>query len=217
MEERTSGVSGRLTLDRLMALSDGVIAIAITILVLGIDIPEDHSFSQQGLLAFLSRIKHDIAVYAASFWIIAAFWLEHHVIYHYLRTSNRALIWLNCLFLFSLTLIPFLAKLKTAYKQEPKIVLLFGSGFILSGLVLLAMWRYASSNREILRSHPVDPAVVRSMTQRILATPVIALVAIIVSFLDVRLGMLVFLAIPLFYFSHRLVDTQWDKATDTSG
>ena len=48
MVEKTSGEATRLTLDRLMAFSDGVIAIAITILVLGIDIPEDHSFSEKG-------------------------------------------------------------------------------------------------------------------------------------------------------------------------
>ena len=216
MAERISGGGARLTLDRLMALSDGVIAIAITILVLGIDIPKDYSFSEQGLLAFLGRIEHDVVVYAASFCIIAVFWLQHHAIFHYFRYCNRTLIWLNILFLFTITLVPLLAKLKFVYKDEPKVVLLFGTGFILCALILLALWRYAVSKSEILVRPTIDPAVIRSMTRRILVAPLIALVAICVSFVNVRVGTHLFMAIPLFYLSHRLVDTYWEKTEDTS-
>ena len=73
MPDNISETAGGLELDRLKVFSDGVIAIAITILVLGIDIPEDHSFSEQGLFGFIARIRHDIVVYAASFWIIGSF------------------------------------------------------------------------------------------------------------------------------------------------
>ena len=52
MGEETPSPVPRLTLDRLCALTDGILAVVITILVLGIDVPEDHSFSEQGLLAF---------------------------------------------------------------------------------------------------------------------------------------------------------------------
>jgi uncharacterized membrane protein len=217
MAERSSDVSNRLTLDRLMAFSDGVIAIAITILILGIDIPQDHPFSTQGLIGFLHQIEHDVVVYAASFGIIATFWLQHHALFLYLRYCNRAVIWLNTLFLFFLTLIPFLAKLKFTYEHEPKIVLLFGAGSIVPGLVLLGIWRYALSRPHLQRSPPIKPAVIRSMTQRILITPVISLVAICLSFVDVRLGTHAFIIIPFCYLSHRLVDTQWDKPEEASG
>lgn len=216
MAEKNSGVASRLTMDRLMAFSDGVIAIAITILILGIDIPEDHPFSKEGLIGFLQQIEHDLVVYAASFGIIATFWLQHHALFLYLRYCNRTLIWLNTLFLFSLTLIPFLAKLKFTYKQEPKIVLLYGTGVIVPGLILLGIWRYALSKLEIQRSPPIDQAVIRSMTQRILATPVIALVAICLSFVDVSLGTHAFILIPLFYLSHRLIDSGWEKPEESS-
>jgi uncharacterized membrane protein len=115
VSDKTSATAGELGLDRLIAFSDGVIAIAITILVLGIDIPEDRSFSEQGLVAFLARIRHDAVVYAASFWIIGAFWVQHHAVFYCFRYSDRWLLWLNTLFLFSTTLIPFLAKLKSIY------------------------------------------------------------------------------------------------------
>ena len=212
MPKKTRGAVGRLTLDRLMAFSDGVIAIAITILVLGIDIPEDHPFSNAGLIGFLLQIEHDVLVYSVSFVAVTAFWVQHHALFLYLRYCNRALIWLNTLFLLSLTLIPFLAKLKFSYEQEPMIVLLFGVGVIFCGLMLLAMWRYALLRPELHGSPTMDQAVIRSMTRRLLIVPLIALVAIGLSFVDVRLGTHAFLFIPLCLLSHRLVDTRWERA-----
>lgn len=206
----------KLTLDRLNALTDGVVAIAITILVLGINIPEDHLFSEQGLVSFLHRIGHDILIYGISFWLIAAYWIQHHAMFHYFRYSNRLLVWLNALFLLFLTLIPFLAKLKSIYKNEPKVALLFGLGNIIVSLALLAIWRYAVSQPGIQQQHPVGSAVIRSMTLRILATPLISLVAIGISFINVRVGTVCFVLIPLFYLSHRLIDARWDSGSDRS-
>jgi uncharacterized membrane protein len=139
MSDKISEIADGFKLDRLLAFSDGVVAISITILVLGIDIPKDHSFSEQGLIAFLARIRTDVVLYAASFWIIGSFWVQHHTVFNYIRYCDRWLLWLNTLFLFSTTLIPFLAKLKSTYKYEPKVDLLFGAGFILAGLSLLAI------------------------------------------------------------------------------
>ena len=216
MVEKTSGVTARLTLDRLMAFSDGVIAIAITILVLGIDIPEGHKFSESGLIAFLGRIGHDVVIYAVSFVAVATFWLQHHALFLYLRYCNRALIWLNTLFLFSVTLIPFLAKLKFTYEQEPEIVRLFCAGIFFCGLTLLAMWRYVLSHSELIGRPTIDQAVIRSMTLRILVAPVVAVLAFCLSFLDVRLGTHTFFLIPLCSLRHRLVDSRWERPKESS-
>ena len=216
MVEKTSAAVTRLTLDRLMAFSDVVIAIAITILVLGIDIPEGHRFSESGLVGFLGRIGHDVAVYAVSFVAVAAFWLQHHALFLYLRYCNRALIWLNTLFLFSLTLIPFLAKLKFTYEQEPEIVRLFCVGVFFCGLTLLAMWRYVLSHSELLERPTMDQAVIRSMTRRILLSPIVAVIAFCLSFVDVRLGTHTFFLIPLGALRHRLVDSGWERPEESS-
>jgi len=216
MTNKKSGGVNKLTLERLNALTDGVIAIAITILVLGIEIPEDHLFSEQGLIKFLHRIGHDIIIYGISFWLIAAYWVQHHAMFHYFRYCNRTIAWLNAVFLFFLTLIPFLAKLKSIYKDEPKVVLLLGLGYIAVSLSLVAIWRYGVSQPGIQRRHPVDSAVNRSMTARLLAAPLISLIAIGLSFINVLVGTACFLAIPLFYISHCLVDARWDSGAETS-
>lgn len=214
MTNKNSGGVNKLTLERLNALTDGVIAIAITILVLGIEIPENHLFSEQGLIKFLHRIGHDIIIYGISFWLIAAYWVQHHAMFHYFRYCNRTIAWLNAVFLFFLTLIPFMAKLKSIYKSEAKVVLLLGLGYIAVSLSLLAIWRYAVSQPGIQQSHPIDSTVIRSMSKRLLAAPLISLGAIGLSFVNVRVGTACFLAIPFFYISHRLVDARWDSGAE---
>lgn len=201
----------RLTLERLSALTDGVLAIAMTILVLGIDIPVDHLFSEQGLFAFLKRMEPALIAYAASFWLAAAYWVQHHAAFHYLRFADRRLIWLNILFLFPVTLLPFVTKLRAIYVTEPYVVVLFGSVHIASSLAFGGLWRYCISHPHLLRK-PMERSVARSMTFRILAAPLVDVLAILVSFVNHRLSAYLFLAMPLLYLSHRTVDSHWDDA-----
>ena len=215
MEKEASKQFSGYSVDRINGFTDGVLAIVITILVLGIDIPEDHNFSEQGLVVFLLRIGRDVIMYAASFWLIGAYWVQHHVIFHGLRYCNRTLLWLNILFMFPLTLIPFLTKLKVIYRDEVLVVLLFGSAFIVSGLILFYIWRYAVSHPELIE-RPVDSSVARSMDRRIMIGPLISLFAIGLSFLNIDLGTIAFSTIPLFYLSHRLIDSEWGKQESLS-
>ena len=115
-----------LGLDRLNALSDGVIAIVITILVLGIEIPDDHRFTEEGMLAFLRRTEHDLLAYAVSFWLVGAYWVQHHAVFHHLQRADRYLVGLNLLFLFPVTLLPVTTNLKATYPEEPLAVMLSG-------------------------------------------------------------------------------------------
>ncbi len=77
-----------LSLDRLKALSDGVFAIVITILVLELDVPESHYFTESGILAFLAKIEHQLLPYIASFALTAGYWVLHHLM---LKFSHAAI------------------------------------------------------------------------------------------------------------------------------
>ena len=155
-------------------------------------------------------------MYAASFLLIGAYWVQHHAVFHFFRNCNRPLIWLNILFMFPLTLVPFLTKLKVIYRNDVIVVPLFGAAFISSGLILLAIWRYAVSHPEIFRPEKISPAVVRSMNQRIMIGPLVSLVAVVLSFLNLDLGTIIFCTMPLFYLSHRLADSEWEKPEKSS-
>ena len=89
--------SSSLMLDRLNALSDGVTAIVLTLLVLGIDVPKDHDFSRDGLVSYLIKIEYQVTVYAVSFVLIGTYWIVRNAMFHYFRYGTRALTWLNLL------------------------------------------------------------------------------------------------------------------------
>jgi uncharacterized membrane protein len=147
-------------------------------------------------------------MYAASFLLIGAYWVQHHAVFQFLRRCNRIVIWLNILFMFPLTLAPFLTKLKAVYRYDVILVPLFGSAFILAGLILMGIWRYAVSRPELLRNPRINPTVVRSMQQRILVGPLVCLIAVGFSFINVDLGTIAFFSLPFFYISHRTADTE---------
>lgn len=94
----SSGPTGSFSLDRCKALVDGVFAIVVTLLVLGIEVPTDHRFSEQGLIVFLQRIGFDLLIYAVSFWLAATYWVQHAAIMHFFRNGSRKLVWLNLFF-----------------------------------------------------------------------------------------------------------------------
>lgn len=207
---------GNFGLDRCKALADGVFAIVITLLVLGIDVPSDHSFSEDGLLAFLERIGFDLLIYGISFWLAGTYWIQHAAIMRYFQNGSWMLVWLNLLFLFPVTLLPFVTKLKGAYREEPLVIVLFGVAQIFIGLSLIALWTYAASHPHLL-IRPIEEAVRRSVTRRMLMSPVVvSLVAIPISFLNLHLGTLFFLSIPLYYLSHRVIDRS-SSDPDVSG
>lgn len=191
--------------DRLLAFSDGVIAIVITLLVLGIEVPSAQDVPEKELPQFLVGSLHSILSYVLSFLVIGTFWLQHYVIFHYVERVDRAYVLLNGLFLLFLSFVPFPTGLLPVYRYDELAVVLYGISNLACGLGLLALWVYAARNYRLIAAD-TSQAIISSMTRRIALTPVICVVAIGVSLFDVLLGKLVFLIIPLSYCSHRLVD-----------
>jgi uncharacterized membrane protein len=199
-----------LTVDRLSVFTDGVLAIIITILVLGIEVPKRGELGAQGLVAFLLRVEHDVVVYLLTFALIGSFWLQHHVLFHYVIRADRPLFFLNGLFLFLLSLSPFTTALAGEYRHSFIANTIFGLTFVLAGIVLFLMWRYCTAREYFLRK-PIDPAVRRSMDRRILVAPAISLVGIGMAMIDFHLSALMYLIIPAFYIKHWVVDTNWQS------
>jgi uncharacterized membrane protein len=196
----------KLTIERLTMYSDAILAVVATLLVLGIAVPEDHHFSEQGLVAFLAKIKHDVGAYALSFLIITSYWIQHHVICLFMHHANRVFAWLNFAFLFFVTLIPFVTKLLAVYRQDFFVVLIYGLLQVACGISLIVLWWYVNLQQRMLAG-PVDTAVRRSITVRILLGPILNLAAVGVSFFSVPVALALFVGAPLLNLSHRKVDS----------
>ncbi|MGY6276071.1 TMEM175 family protein [Methylomonas sp. MgM2] len=208
--------TGAFSLDRCKALVDGVFAIVATLLVLGIDVPTDHHFNEQGLIGFLRRIGFDLVLYGISFWLAGTYWLQHTAIMRYFQEGSRMLTWLNMLFLFPITLIPFVTELKGTYPHEPLITLLFGSEQIVIGLTLISIWKYAVMHPKLL-NWEISESLDKMVTKRMIVSPIlVSLLAIALSYVNMHLSTLFFLSVPLYYLSHPVIDQRWSDS-DSSG
>src|SRR6185503_20255623 len=97
---------------RLLALSDGVIAVAITLLVLDIRLPEGFGeFTDAQLWAALVALWPRILAYLLSFYVIANFWFSHRAKFNHIVKTDGRLMWINMLFLLTIGLLPFTTNL----------------------------------------------------------------------------------------------------------
>ncbi len=131
---------------RLEAFSDGVIAVAITLLVLNIDLPDLRA--GQSLAGGLIGQWPVYVAYAVSFLTIGIIWINHHVMIARLREADRTILFLNLLLLMSIALLPFATRLMAAYLRHSHGQHL-ATG-IYSGSFLLMALCFATLNRHIL-------------------------------------------------------------------
>jgi TMEM175 potassium channel family protein len=100
-QQRSAGIGT----ERIAAFSDGVIAIIITIMVLELKLPEAAA-SGETWSAFVAPLAPKLAVYALSFSIVGALWINHHQMLALVRRATPQLMWMNLLLLFFMSLVP---------------------------------------------------------------------------------------------------------------
>src|SRR4051812_2901724 len=108
------------TLDkhRIEGLIDGVFAVALTLLVLDIKVPEDTTYASNGeLWTRLSLLERHFVIYVITFVMIGIYWVAHHVQFHYVRYTDRRLIWINMIFLLLISFLPFATDLVGDHKD----------------------------------------------------------------------------------------------------
>jgi uncharacterized membrane protein len=212
-DRQAAAAAPKLKLERLVGFSDAVLAISITLLVLGLEVPSVHKVPEQELPIFLVDSLPSMLAYITSFFLVGMYWLQHYVIFHYVNHADRTLVVWNGLFLLSVSFLPFPTGLQAVYRGDTLAVLFFGCAHIVCGLTLLALWLYATHHHRLI-AREIPPRVIKSMTQRIAISPALSVLAIAASFYSVWAGKLFFLVIPVCYLSHRLVDTGWQQRED---
>ena len=138
-------------LDRTLALSDGVFAFAITLLVLDLAVPSLTSgASSADLLNALSTEYLRFFSYALSFLIAGVWWNAHHRNFSHIRRSDSTLRWLNLLFLLWIALLPFFTKILNQYETISLGVILYAVDQAAAGIFLSISWVYASRNHRLI-------------------------------------------------------------------
>jgi uncharacterized membrane protein len=128
--------------DRLLALSDGVVAIALTLLVLQLRVPPalqvTDPASAGDLAAQLGKDSGQLTSYVVSFFVIAQFWLVHYRVFRRVAGQREGLAWWNFAFLFTITVMPFTSDLLGTYSANPLAVDIFAVNLLLAALATQA-------------------------------------------------------------------------------
>ena len=133
---------------RVLALSDGVFAILITLLVLEIHVPElteGHSLSEA-----LAELLPSLVAFVISFILAGMYWVGHRDLFALVRRTDRGLVWLNILYLLPLCLLPFAAGLLGRYDREPVALRIYGLLLVAIAVMRVVIWLYATN-----RPHPL--------------------------------------------------------------
>ena len=122
--------------DRLLTLSDGVVAIAITLLVLQLNVPAPAALinpdSASELAGLLGKGADQLVSYVISFYVIAQFWLVHHRIFRRITGHQEGLAWWNFAFLFTITVMPFTSDLLGKFSANPLAIDIFAANLLLA-------------------------------------------------------------------------------------
>jgi uncharacterized membrane protein len=178
---------------RILALSDGVFAIAITLLILEIAVPATTSDLPKALL----KLWPQYLAYVLSFVVIARFWVTHHLAFRLIARYDAVLVWLNLVLLMFVAFLPFPTAVLGEHNGSPAAAVLYGAAVVLAGAASAAYWWYASGRGGLLRPD-VGAARVRAIRARGLSGPVFfALTLPIAAFVPYAAEILWFLVFPL--------------------
>ncbi len=190
-----------LTKSRLESLTDGIFAFAMTLLIVGLNIPEKASLVQS--TAFVSNLLFslwsDFFHYILAFLILGAFWLSHHIELHPLRRLDRMYVWLNLGTLLFVALLPFSTSFSGDFPGVPLGAIVFELNLLAIGVGMFLQWKYATGKDRL-----VEPGIpshfVRQVGFRALVVPFISLIGVLIALTGITWSTAVYLFIPLIHY-----------------
>lgn len=133
-------------LERLILFSDAVFAIAITLLVIEIRVPEIHASPGQSYAHLLADAiyekRYEFFGFILSFAVIGQFWVGHHRLFGYVTSYDNGLLWLNLHMLFWIVLVPFSSSLNSRHAGMDQVWMWYSFNMFMIALSLFFIWRY---------------------------------------------------------------------------
>jgi len=186
--------------NRIEALTDGIFAVAMTLLVLDIKPPLHLRFeTSDALIDHLSVLEHSFVMYAISFVVLAMFWLGHHLQFHFVRHVDRQLLWINLLFLLVAVVVPFSTNLVGDHGHLQLPVVLYAVNLLVLTLLLFLQLRRLAASPHLIAPDLTREAVMH-LRRQLLVFGAVPAASIAASFYSPRLGMYLYalLAVPAF-------------------
>ncbi|MFG1870434.1 TMEM175 family protein [Micromonospora arborensis] len=184
---------------RLVTFSDAVIAIAVTLLVLEIQPPED----TEHLLGGLIELWPSYVAYAITFLLIGQMWVNHHVMFDHIGSADRPLLLLNTLLLMVIAFLPFASSLlahafESGHGKQTALIF-YGATYELAAILFNVIWEYARHGRRLLNS-ATDNDTARAISRRFRPAPFWIAAGTALGALHPVVGLVVVIAFVPFYW-----------------
>ena len=184
---------------RIEAFSDGVFAIAITLLIIEIGVP--HVVGTESLFEKLVELWPSYLGYAISFLVIGTVWANHHNRFRLISRSDHILLFLNIVFLMCVAFIPFPTALLADYlsgtnEHRTTAVAVYSGTLAVTAIFFTILWLYAAGNYRLV-DRAVDPHLLRAMTRRYVFGMILYILAFALAFVSLAasLALIVILAL----------------------
>ncbi|HEY7163925.1 MAG TPA: TMEM175 family protein [Candidatus Binatia bacterium] len=200
--------------NRIEALSDGIFAIVMTLLILEFKIPSlPLDAPNVDVAPALFALWPKFVSYFVTFVSLGFFWVGHHIMYHAIRRADRTLLWLNIFFFMFVSLLPFSTSVLNAFPQALIAPFVFGANLAIVGWILFCQWIYASSQPDMLNGFVTADYRV-SMKSRMLMVPAATTLTVMICFWSVGISLAIYLLLlPLYLLPAKLPAGQTENAT----
>jgi uncharacterized membrane protein len=180
---------------RLETFSDGVFAIAATLLILDVKLSAHGSVSHQLLHAWPSY-----AAYAISFATLGIVWVNHHTVFTQIGRVDRTFLFINVLFLMVIAFSPFPTRVLAEHLREGSKSAAFAYGLTFTAMAICygALWFYAAVGRRLIAPE-ADQRMISGISRSFAPGSLIYLAATLSALISARLAVVLFAAIALFY------------------
>jgi uncharacterized membrane protein len=177
---------------RIQNLTDGVFAIAMTILVFNLTVPTD--FATSSLQNLFQALWPQFLTYFLSFMVLSVFWVGHHNHFHFIRRSDRKFLWINIFFLSFIVLIPFSTGVLRTFFTDQLAIIAYGANVVICGAGMYWYWTYATRNH-LLVEPDLSEKIITTMKDRVLIPMVLALITLGISFASPLAALFLFLIV----------------------
>jgi uncharacterized membrane protein len=197
MDEKETG--------RLEAFSDGVFAVAITLLVLNIQVPQHVLLVDGEVLSILGSQWPMFLAFVTSFATIGIMWLNHHRIFNHIKRTDNTLLIINLLLLLVIVFIPFPTALLAqylaqyaVYPNEHVAVAVYNGTFLLMAVFFNLLWRYAAYKNRLLDKR-ADPEAVQAISKQFRFGPVLYVILFGLGWISVPASIAMSLLLAVFF------------------
>lgn len=195
----------RMASGRLEALGDGIFSVAMTILVIELELPK---IIGHGWEAFTKAFHHSwpgFLCYMISFVVLGIMWFGHRMMFEYIARTNRYFIFLGVLFYMIVCLVPFSTRFLAQDTFKWYAIMVYGLNLSLCNLTLYAQWLYGI-NRPTFLEIPLPAEVRKEARLLFLLSPVVYGIAIALSFVVPVASIIIFAITPVLYLLPNKLD-----------